>query len=306
MLLSLLGLKATGLKRSHVFFVFIARFFKRSFAALSRFFLVLAFIGIAAYCMFLSINQHPLIAATQTLLMDMTSPALHFLHQPFVWSKDYFRDHETLREEITKLKEENRKLLEWQVLAQKSERENQYLRKMLNTEPELSNGIITAKVLGVPNDGFHSSMLISNSSNLSIAKNQAVVCPEGVIGRVVELGDKTARIMLVTDFNSRIPVRVESTGEHAILAGHSTPNELTVIHVSNNSTNPDAPSFKKGEIKVGDHLLTSGYGGIYPPGLPVAIVSKVEGDYISASVLADITRLEYVTVLKNVVDENIQ
>ncbi len=306
MLLSLLGLKATGLKRSHVFFVFVARFFKRSFAALNKFFLVLTFIGAAAYCMSLSIKQYPLISSAQNLLMDITSPAFHFLHQPFVWIKDYFRQHENLREEIVKLREENRKLLEWQVLAQKSEKENQYLREMLNTEPDLSNGIVTAKVLGIPNDGFHTSMLIANSPNLSITKNQVVVCPDGVIGRVVSLGRKTARVMLVTDFNSRIPVRVESTGEHAILAGHNTPNELTVIHVSGNSANPDVPSFKKGAIKVGDRLLTSGYGGIYPTGLPVAVVSKVEGDYIAANVLADISRLEYVTILKNIIDENLE
>jgi rod shape-determining protein MreC len=306
MLLSLLGLKATGLRRSHVFFVFVARFFKRSFAALNKFLLVLTFIGMTAYCMFLSINQHPLIAVAQNFLMDVTSPALYFLHQPFVWLKDYFHHHEHLREELIRLRIENRKLLEWQVLAQKRERENQYLREMLNTEPDLSDGAITAKILGIPNDGFHTSMLISNSLNLSIEKNQVVVCPEGVIGRVVDLGRKTARVMLVTDFNSRIPVRVESTGEHAILAGHSTPNELTVIHISGNSSNPDVSSFKKDAIKIGDRLLTSGYGGIYPPGLPVAVVNKVEGDYISANVLADITRLEYVTVLKNVIDEDLE
>ena len=217
MILSLLGLKATGLRRSHIFFVFMARTFKRSVVAINKFFFSILFIAISAYCLQLSSAQHPVLSSLESMLMDITTPAIHFLSQPIEWTKEYVRNNDSLRQEIGRLREENKKLLDWQVLAQKRERENQYLREMLNTDPNLQSSVVTTKILGIPNDGYRSTMLIANSSSLELERNQAVVCPDGIIGRIINVGMTTARVMLITDINSRIPVRVESTGEQAIL-----------------------------------------------------------------------------------------
>lgn len=305
MLLSLLGLKATGLRRSHIFFIFMARTFKRSVVAINKFFFTILFIAISAYCLHLSSTQHSILSSLESMMMDVTTPAIHFLSQPIEWTKEYIRNNESLRQEIGRLREENKKLLDWQVLAQKRERENQYLREMLNTDPNLPNSIVTTKILGIPNDGYRSTMLIANSSSLELEKNQAVVCPEGIIGRIINIGMTTARVMLITDINSRVPVRVEATGEQAILTGHNNARELTVIHLSSTSTDSQ-PSVKKDPIKVGDRLLTSGYGGIYPPGLPVAVVTNIENETITATIIADVTRLEYVTILKNAVPDDVE
>eukprot|EP01037_Dinobryon_pediforme_P013510 gene13510-13629_t len=177
---------------------------------------------------------------------------------------------------------------------------------MLNTDPNLPNSIVTTKILGIPNDGYRSTMLIANSSSLDLAKNQAVVCPDGIIGRIINIGMTTARVMLITDLNSRIPVRVESTGEQAILSGQNNPRELTVIHLDSSSSPESQLSTKKDPIKIGDRFLTSGYGGIYPPGLPVAVVTNVQNGVITATTISDVTRLEYVTILKNTVPDDVE
>ena len=306
MLLSLLGLKATGLRRNHIFFIFMARTFKRSVIAINKFFFTILFIAMSAYFLHLSSVHHPVFSSLESMLMDITTPAIHFLSQPVEWTKEYIRNNDSLREEIGRLREENRKLLDWQVLAQKRERENQYLKEMLNTDPNLPNSIVTTKILGIPNDGYRSTMLIANSSSLELAKNQAVVCPDGIIGRIINIGMTTARVMLITDLNSRVPVRVESTGEQAILSGHNNSRELTVIHLDSSSSSDSQPSVKKEPIKVGDRFLTSGYGGIYPPGLPVAVVTSAENGAITATIIADVARLEYVTILKNTVPNDVE
>lgn len=306
MLLSLFGLKVTGLRRNHIFFMFMARTFKRSVVAINKFFFTILFIAISAYCLYLSSAQHPILSSLESMMMDVTTPAVHFLSQPVEWTKEYIRNNDSLREEINRLREENKKLLDWQVLAQKRERENQYLKEMLNTDPNLPNSIVTTKILGIPNDGYRSTMLIANSSSLDLAKNQAVVCPDGIIGRIINIGITTARVMLITDLNSRIPVRLESTGEQAILSGQNNPRELTVIHLDSSSSPESQLSTKKDPIKIGDRFLTSGYGGIYPPGLPVAIVTNVQNGVITATTISDVTRLEYVTILKNTVPDDVE
>ena len=306
MLLSLLGLKATGLRRSHIFFVFMARIFKRSVVAINKFFFTILFIVIAAYCLYLSSGRHPALSSLESMLMDVTTPAIHFLSQPIEWMGEYIRNNNSLRKEIKCLREENKKLLDWQVIAQKRERENQYLKEMLNTDPNLQSSVVTTRILGIPNDGHRSTMLIANSSSLELAKDQAVVCPDGIIGRIINIGMKTARVMLITDINSRIPVRVEPTGEQAILTGNNNSHELTVIHVESSASTEPQNSIKKDPIKIGDRLLTSGYGGIYPPGLPVAIVTKIENETITATIIVDIARLEYVTILKNTVHDDVE
>jgi len=298
MILTLLGLKATGLRRSHIFSVFITRTFRRSVVALNKFFVTILFVLGSSCCLYLSIQQHPLLASLESMLMDVTTPVIYFLSQPIEWLKDYTNNQEKLRLEIAHLREENKRLLDWQVLAQKRERENQYLREMLNVDPNLPNSIATTKVLGIPGDGYHSTMLIANTNSLKIEKNQAVVCPEGVIGRIMSTGLRTVRVMLITDMNSRVPVRVESTGEQAIVTGNNN-TELTVIHQDHSIPEDGEASSKKEPMKVGDRLLTSGYGGIFPPGLPVAVVTSIDNEIITATVIANAFRLEYVTILKN-------
>ena len=78
---------------------------------------------------------------------------------------------------------------------------------------------------------------------------------------------------------------------------------LKVVHLESNA---DKTQLKASQIKIGEKLLTSGYGGIFLPNMPVAIVTNIEGNTIIARPLVDVTRLEFVTILGNEIENHAQ
>lgn len=115
-------------------------------------------------------------------------------------------------------------------------------------------------------------LLIAGGS--ALAKNQPVITEEGVVGRVLDRGETVTRVLLITDIKSRIPVMVAGTDSHAILAG--TNGELLEV----------TRATQQAPMKVGDFLVTSGCGGVFPAGLPVAEIVSVNDNSIYARPLA--------------------
>ena len=101
------------------------------------------------------------------------------------------------------------------------------------------------------------ALLIDAGAEQGVDTGMPATTPEGLVGRVVDVGARSARVLLITDFNSRIPVVVEGSGDQAILEGDNRP--LPALRFL-----PLNPGFA-----VGDRVLTSGHGGLLPPGLPV-------------------------------------
>jgi rod shape-determining protein MreC len=113
----------------------------------------------------------------------------------------------------------------------------------------------------------------------------AVVNDAGLAGRVVDVAKKTARVLLLTDINSRIPVISEASRERAIAGGNNS-DTLTLIYLPENS-----------KLKVGEKIITSGDGRVLPPGLPVGVVTKIEKGIATVKPFVDNYRLEYVSVI---------
>jgi rod shape-determining protein MreC len=114
----------------------------------------------------------------------------------------------------------------------------------------------------------------------------AAVNERGLIGRVIEVGRHSARVLLLTDFNSRIPVMVEPSRDQAILAGNNT-RRPSLVFVP---LNP--------RLSVGGRVVTSGRGGVLPPGLEVGTITAIDGTGITVEPLVDFARLEYVRLLE--------
>lgn len=305
MILSFFGLKASGLKRSHAFFVILKRFFTPSRDKVKNLFSFLFLIAVCTYFLLSTPNTSShtssFLLKAKSVITDLTAPALKVLNNPLGALENYLKTNDILRTRIHYLEEENHKLTEWKNLALKKERENKHLSEMLHVIPEGTVDFKTARVLGTPNDYYHSTLIISTPTDHSLKKNFAVICPKGVVGRVIEVGLSTARVMLATDIGSRIPVRFES-GEQAILAGQNT-DELVVTHRHHSllSAKDSLPT-----IHVGDTLVTSGFGGIYPPNLPVAVVTRIDHDRIFAKLPYETGRLEYVMILTHSFDDDLQ
>jgi rod shape-determining protein MreC len=190
-----------------------------------------------------------------------------------------------LREENLMLKNQNIQLLQWQQAARSMAAENASLHNLLNVVPSQKNKFTTVKVISDAGGPYMRSALISGGSDNAVHKDQAVINENGLIGRVVEAGASSARVLLLGDINSRIPVMAEHAHEKSILIGN----------------NSDLPSLAylsaDSKIQVGERIVTSGDGGIFPEGIPVGVVTAVSGGKVHVQPFADMARAAYVSVI---------
>ncbi len=186
-----------------------------------------------------------------------------------------------LRGENALLRRENDRLRSWQALARELEAENAALRELTHAVPDSSLRFVSARVIGDPGGAFARSVLVNAGAREGVVKGQAAITSNGLAGRVAEVGMQSARVLLVTDINSRIPVAVGSGRDRAILAG-------------DNSVRPKLLYLAPGvDVAPGDRVVTSGHGGAFPPGLPVGIVSQVGEGALRIQPFVDWAHLEY-------------
>ncbi len=220
---------------------------------------------------------------------DFLSPALLVMSLPFQNLSIFFHDVTSLAQlqaDNLRLKQENERLREWYHTALLLDSENKSLRDLLNLKVDPDYHHISARVVSDSGNTYVKSLLISLGANDDVSKGAAVLSGEGLIGRVVEVNEKTSRILLVTDINSRVPVVVEDTGQHAIMAGMNE-SKLRLIHLSQES-----------EISEGARLITSGYGGVYPHGIPVGKVVRLSENSLGVIPFANFDRIQIVRILQ--------
>lgn len=220
---------------------------------------------------------------------DVITPVLNVLSRPVQTVNDLMADAQdlvTMRSELARLREENVRLLSWQNVAQRLEAENKALRSFLNYQTGPQATFITARVVGDAGSAFVRSMLLNAGARDGVKNGQAVMTADGLAGRITEVGDSSARVLLITDINSRIPVLVERTRDRAMLAG-------------DNSRQPQLSFLPPGvQVQIGDRIVTSGHGGTYPAGLPVGVVAAIsDTGLVRVEPLVDWSRMEFVRVV---------
>jgi len=192
-----------------------------------------------------------------------------------------------LHRENLHLREQNRRLLEWQDTARRLATENAALRQLLNLEAGVAPPTsVAARVVADTSGPFVHTVLVDAGSRQGVVKGMAAVNERGLVGRVIEVGKHSARVLLLTDFNSRIPVMVEPSRDQAILAGDNSA-EPGLIFL------PLHP-----RMAVGQRVVTSGRGGLLPPGLAVGRISAIDGQKVAVAPAVDGQRLEYVRLLQ--------
>lgn len=191
---------------------------------------------------------------------------------PFQKVGRFFKLNAQLQQEIELLQQQNANLLKWKSLAQDMKTENAQLKQQAKVITEKPWALTVARVLQIQWSEQGGYLLIGGGADL--IKDQPVITEAGVVGRVLDSGETVTRVLLITDSKSRIPVMVAGTSHHAILAG--TDGELLKVSRVAQQT----------PLKVGDFLVTSGYGGIFPAGLPVAEVVAIKEEIAYARPLA--------------------
>ncbi len=219
---------------------------------------------------------------------DTVAPILDALSRPaesVAKAIEHVRQLSALRQENTLLRESQARLLQWQTAALRLEAENKSLRDLLNYIPGQEPSFITARVIADTGGAFAHSLILNAGVRDGAAKGQAAMTGDGLVGRVAGAGSRSARILLITDLNSRIPVLVGTKRTRAILAGNNSDRPL-LIHLLSGET-----------VSAGDRIVTSGHGGAFPFGLPVGVVASVSDGGIGVAPYVERNRLEYVRLL---------
>ena len=227
---------------------------------------------------------------------DIASPVLSVLSEPFhqvATLTNSVTGLSELRAENAQLREENIRLREWYQTALMLESENQSLHALLNVKPDPTHRFITARVIGDSGNAFVKSAIVSAGQNDNVQKGQAVLSGDGLVGRIIEAGNNSARVLLLTDVNSHVPVMVEGSRQKAILSGLNT----------------DLPLLKylpaDFDIKQDARIITSGNGGMFMPGLPIGTVQIGKDGQPYVKPYADISRVTHVRIVDYPEDPNL-
>lgn len=251
-------------------------------------FAFIALLAVAFALMLASKSESDLTNRVRIAIVDAVTPILAVASQPveaFDRGLQRIENFFNVYVENERLRRENANLLGWIDMARRLQLENQSLRTQLAHVPDANPRFVTARVVADTGGSFFHSVLLNTGKRQSVRSGQPVVSAGGLVGRTAEVGERSARVLLLTDINSRIPVLVEQSGERAILAGTNTarPN---LIYLP-----PSAP------VSQGDRIVTSGHGGMFPPGLAVGVVAEVTETGISVEPMIDFTRLSEAIVL---------
>lgn len=207
---------------------------------------------------------------------------------------DQTNSYSELKEDYIVLQKENEQLNERIQNLNTLYHENQELRKSLQVPERIEHAKLTARIFSSPYDGLHHFFLIQAGEKDGLQKDLAVISSEGVVGRLEKVGNHVSRVLLLNDSNSRIPVKTKVSNQAAILAGDGSffPSLVYVV---------DAKKVQKGE-----QVITSGLGGIFPPGLPVGLVEETSSGKITVRPFAPFQTLEWVHVLKPVSENYVE
>ncbi|MFV9874931.1 MAG: rod shape-determining protein MreC [Rickettsiales endosymbiont of Dermacentor nuttalli] len=233
---------------------------------------------ILALCVFtiitlvvLDLRKHNALLTFKTKVLDLTSSPIQILSNKLYNLKtsiESLKELSNLKHENIKLKQENHILKQQYNIALQLKIENQQLHKLLNFVHNINYTYTTAKVINNFNTPYVKSILIIAGKDHGIYKGQIVINDDGLIGRVQDAGNKTSRVLLITDPHSRVPVITLNSREHGIAKGTNTDN-LHLLYTTENSN-----------ISVGEIVVTSDDGEFFPPGILIGIISEIKNGRI--------------------------
>ncbi|MDH5748804.1 MAG: rod shape-determining protein MreC [Rhodospirillales bacterium] len=229
-----------------------------------------------------------LVEKIRTQVTEAAAPILGVLTRPVETVSGIIEQAHKLsviHEDNERLRQERDRLLQWQAAARHLEAENKALKGLLNFSPGPRISFITARIIADTGGAFAHSLIVNSGTRAGVQRGQAVMTGEGLAGRIVSAGRMSSRVLLLTDLNSRIPVLVESSRVRAVLAGDNS-EQPKLIHLPPGVT-----------VVPGDRIVTSGHGGVFPPGVPIGVIATVSDGGISILPYVTRERIEYVRIV---------
>lgn len=200
---------------------------------------------------------------------------------------DGFQSYASLYDQNQELRRELQRMKSWKEAAIQLEQQNAKLlaQNQVRLDPKLTS--VSGVVLADSGSPFRQSVLLNVGARDGIVDGWATMDGLGLVGRISGVGDRTARVILLTDASSRIPVTIQPSGQKAMLVGDNTatpPVEFV-----------EAPE----QVRPGDTVVSSGDGGIFPAGLLVGVVEADSERRLRIRLAADYERLSFLRVLRS-------
>jgi rod shape-determining protein MreC len=232
---------------------------------------------------------------TRVYLNSLVSPLQYLANLPGQMlnaSASRFVSHERLFSENAKLTYDalltNAQLQRLTFLEQ----ENDRLRSLLNSPVQDNTRKLVAELMAVDNNPYSHQIVINKGAINGVFEAQPVLDDRGIVGQIMQVSSTNSRVLLIADVTHAIPVRIARNNVRLVVTGSGSLNELLIQHVTHSS-----------DIKIGDVLLSSGLGNVFPEGYPVATISSIIRDesrpfsQVRAKPIAQLDRLKYLLLL---------
>ena len=234
-------------------------------------------------------TDNPRLERIRMSLIDRAAPSMTLVSGPIDLGSHLVRDYRDfidVYDQNRALRREIQALRGWRERARVLEEENAQLRALNHVKLPPRTTFVAGDVIADSGGPFREAVIVNVGRSDQIEDGAAAVDGSGLVGRVVGVGKRASRLMLLTDFSSRVPVVIQPGARRAMLTGDGTPA-------------PKLEFIDGGDrMRPGDLVETSGDGGVFPPDLPVGHVVATPGGTWRAALLADYARLEFVRLLR--------
>lgn len=232
----------------------------------------------------------PRAEAMRIAIIDRVVPSFDWAMAPVTQVSQMiggFQSYARIYQQNQELRRELQAMQAWKEAAVQLEQENSKLMALNNVRIDPALTSVTGMVMVDSGSAFRQSVLLNVGSDDGIVEGWATMDGLGLVGRISGVGKRTSRVVLLTDPSSRIPVSVQPSGEKALLTGDNTPLPfLDFIEMPDN-------------LRPGDRVVTSGDGGVFPPGLLAGQVVQGSDGRMRLRLAADYGRLEFLRVLRS-------
>lgn len=218
-------------------------------------------------------------------MANMPSEAMNWFSRSLASKQRLLEENAELTHQATLLSEER---LRYQFLK----KENDRLRTLLGSPVREEARKMVAELMAVDSNPYSHQIVIDKGAVHGVYQGQAVLDEHGIVGQVLQVASTNSRILLISDLTHATPSRIQRNDVRIIASGSGALNELVIEHVAHST-----------DIRVGDVLVSSGLGKVFPEGYPVATITSVVRDEsrpfasIKAEPAARLDRLKYLLLL---------
>jgi len=191
----------------------------------------------------------------------------------------------SLKSDNERLIAENNQLKRYKILSIIKENQNSNLRSQLNSIPQEINNYITARAISAPGSIFAHTLLINAGRNFGVERGQAVLFNGNLVGQIINVGDLSSRVLLISDVNSMIPAVLSNDRYPGIVKGEN--KDFLSLEFLPKNISP----------KIGTIVQTSGHGGLFPPSLPIGYVIANKKNEILIKPTSNLNKIDFVQII---------